>query len=94
MAQPLKHTTIILDLVGTLFNVSFQTNTSIPPSTLRLIPLCSTAWFNYERGHLSAEECYSRIAADYDLDKDELRRGFDQARDSLQINNRLIALIR
>ena len=94
MPQSLKYTTIIFDLVGTLFNVSFQTNTSIPPSTLRLIPLCSNAWFNYERGHLSAEECYSRIAADFDLDKDELRRAFDQARDSLQVDSRLIALIR
>jgi FMN phosphatase YigB (HAD superfamily) len=94
MSQPPKYTAIIFDLVDTLFNVSFKSRTSIPSSTLRRITLGSNAWFNYEKGLFSENECYSRIAAEFDLDKNELRRAFDEARDSLHANDKLFTLIR
>jgi len=93
MAQPPKYTAIICDLVDTLFNVSFKSRTSISSSTLRRITLGSNAWFNYEKGLLSENECYSRIAAEFDLDKNELQHAFDEARDSLQANDKLFTLI-
>jgi len=94
MSKPPKYTAIIFDLVDTLFNVSFKSRTSIPSSILRRITSGSNAWFNYEKGLLSENECYSRIAAEFDLDKNDLRRAFDEARDSLQANDKLFALIR
>jgi len=93
MSQPPKYTAIVFDLGNTLFNVSFKSRTSIPSSTLRRITLGSNAWFNYEKGLLSENECYSRVAAEFDLDKNELRRAFDAARDSLQANEKLFTLI-
>ena len=94
MSQPPKYTAVIFDLVDTLFNVSFKSRTSISSSTLRRITLGSNAWFNYEKGLLSENECYSRVAAEFDLDENELRRAFDEARDSLQANDKLFTLIR
>ena len=94
MPQPPKYSTIIFDLGDTLFNVSLKPRTSIPPSTLRRITLGSNAWFNYEKGLLSENECYSRVAAEFDLDENELHRAFGEARDSLQANNKLFTLIR
>jgi len=93
MSQPPKYMAIIFDLVDTLFNVSFKSRTSIPSSTLRRITLGSNAWFNYEKGLLPKNECYSRVAAEFDLDKNELRRAFDEAGDSLQANDKLFTLI-
>ena len=94
MSQPPKYTAIIFDLVDTLFNVSFKSRTSISSSTLRRITLGSNAWFNYEKGLLSESECYSRVAAEFNLDTNELQHAFDEARDSLQANDKLFTLIR
>ena len=96
MSQPPKYSAIVFDLVDTLFNVSFESEprTSIPPSVLRRITLGSNTWFNYEKGLLSEDECYSRVAAEFDLDRNELHRAFDEARDSLQANDKLFTLIR
>ena len=91
MLQPQNYTTIIF---GSLFKPSFQSTTDIPPSTLREITLSSNAWFNHEKGCFSEDECYSRVASEFSLNKDELRRAFDQARDSLQVYDTLITLIR
>jgi len=74
--------------------VSSKSRTSVLSSTLRRITLGSNARFNYKKGFLSDNECYSCVAAEFDLDKNELRRTFDETRDSLQANDKLFRLIR
>ena len=88
-----KYSTIIFDIGDVLFTWSSKTNTSIPSQTLRKI-LASTTWFEYERGQISQDLCYDRIAAQFSLDPTEIRKAFDEARDSMQCNDRMIDLIR
>ena len=88
-----KFTTIIFDIGDVLFTWSSETKTSISSSTLKRI-LSTSTWFDFERGLLSQEVCYERVGAEFSLDPAEIRKAFDQARDSLQCNDALISLIR
>jgi len=91
MPQPRNYTTII---VGSLFTSPSHLITDIPTSTLRAITLSSNAWFDYEKGCISDDECSSRVASEFSINRDELRRAFDRARDSLQVYDKLVTLIR
>ncbi|KAG6857679.1 hypothetical protein H0H87_004095 [Tephrocybe sp. NHM501043] len=88
-----RYTAIIFDLGDVLFKWSSDTKTSISPRTLRDI-LSSPTWFDYERGRLSESECYAKVGEEFILESDEIASAFQQARDSLQADNQLIALIR
>ncbi|RDB25337.1 Alpha-D-glucose-1-phosphate phosphatase YihX [Hypsizygus marmoreus] len=93
MSQTRQYTTIIFDLGDVLFKWSPETKTSISARRLRDILSCPI-WFDYERGRLSEDDCYARVGADFNIEPEEIRRAFQQARDSLQADNELIALIR
>lgn len=86
-------TNIIFDLGDVLFKWSSQTETSISSTTLRQI-LSSPTWFDYERGRLTEDACYQRVGTEFFVEPSEVRRAFDQARDSLKANDELITLIR
>jgi FMN phosphatase YigB (HAD superfamily) len=91
MSSP--YSAIIFDIGDVLFSWSSTTRTSIPSQTLRRI-LASPTWFEYERGQISQDECYSRISAEFCFDPQEIRKAFDEARDSMQCNDKMIELIR
>ena len=93
MPQTSVYDTAIFDLGDVLFSWSPNTKTTISSKTLRKI-LSSSTWFDYERGQLSEEVCYDRVAAEFSLDATEIREAFIQARASLQSNDDMIALIR
>ena len=49
---------------------------------------------DYERGRLGEQECYDQVGERFGLPPSEIRKAFDQARDSLRANDELIKLIR
>ncbi len=85
--------TVIFDIGDVLFSWSSKTETSISSKTLRNI-LSSSTWMDYERGKVTEQNCYDRIGVEFSLDPAEIRKAFDQARDSLQSDNEMISLIR
>lgn len=93
MSSPNEYTAVIFDLGDVLFKWSSETKTSISSKTLHKI-LSSPTWFDYERGKRLEEECYARLGKEFDLQPEEIRRAFQQARDSLQADNEFIALVR
>jgi FMN phosphatase YigB (HAD superfamily) len=93
MSNPNDYTTIIFDIGDVLFRWSSETKTSISSKTLHKI-LSSPTWFDYERAKLSEENCYARLGEEFALQPGEIRRAFQQARDSLQADDEFIALIR
>ncbi|KAG6820738.1 hypothetical protein H0H93_012384 [Arthromyces matolae] len=88
-----RYTAVIFDLGDVLFKWSPETKTNISARTLREI-LSSPTWFDYERGRLSEADCYTQVGEEFVLEPDEIARAFQQARDSLQADDELIALIR
>jgi len=88
-----SYTSIIFDIGDVLFRWSSETKTTISSKTLHKI-LSSPTWFDYERGKLSEGDCYATLGEEFILEPEEIRRAFQQARDSLQANDDFIALIR
>ena len=84
---------IIFDLGDVLFTWSANTGTSVSPKTLHSI-LRSSTWFEYEKGNLGEEEAYGLAAAEFSLDASEVGAAFCAARDTLQSNPSMIALLR
>ncbi|EGO25300.1 hypothetical protein SERLADRAFT_448283 [Serpula lacrymans var. lacrymans S7.9] len=93
MSSPTKYTSLIFDIGDVLFSWSSKTKTTISPKLLRQI-LSSPTWFDYERGRISQDVCYSRVGHEFTLDPSEVGRAFEQARESLQANDELISVIR
>ncbi|KAG5635632.1 hypothetical protein H0H81_010566 [Sphagnurus paluster] len=93
MTRSLRYTAIIFDLGDVLFRWSPETRTSISSRTLRDI-LSSPTWFDYERGRLTEDDCYAKVGDEFLLEPEEIRRAFQEARDSLQADDKLIGLIR
>lgn len=93
MSNPNDYTAIIFDIGDVLFRWSSETKTSISSATLHKI-LSTHTWFDYERGRLSEDDCYTRLGQEFSLQPQEIQRAFQQARDSLQANDEFIALIR
>ncbi|KAF8210318.1 Haloacid dehalogenase-like hydrolase-domain-containing protein [Mycena galopus ATCC 62051] len=93
MSQTETFDTIIFDIGDVLFSWSSQTKTSISSKTLRQI-LSSPTWFDYERGKLSEADCYAKVGSEFSIPPEEIRQAFIEARESLQSNDDLIALVR
>jgi FMN phosphatase YigB (HAD superfamily) len=85
--------TLIFDIGDVLFSWSPDTSTSITPLQLKAI-LRSTVWHAYECGRLQETECYDRIALQFALDPEQVRRAFQDARDSLKPDNQFLAFVR
>jgi HAD superfamily hydrolase (TIGR01509 family) len=56
--------------------------------------LCSQDWFEYERGRITQEVCYHRVGETFSVDPKEFENALAQAKDSLQLNDDLISVIR
>ncbi|KAG1822755.1 Haloacid dehalogenase-like hydrolase-domain-containing protein [Suillus subaureus] len=93
MSSTSNYTTLIFDIGDVLFSWSPQTKTSISPTTLRKI-LSSPTWIDYEKGRISQAECYAAVGGEFSVDPTEVGRAFQDARDSLQSNEKLISVIR
>ncbi|TFK44736.1 Haloacid dehalogenase-like hydrolase-domain-containing protein [Crucibulum laeve] len=93
MSRSIEYSTIVFDLGDVLFRWSPETKTSISSRTLRAI-ISSPTWFNYERGRLSEGDCYAAVGKEFSLEPEEIKKAFQQARDSLVANHDLIDLIR
>lgn len=87
------YNTLICDFGDVLFSWSANTKSTISPKVLRKI-LSSPTWFEYECGRLSEKACYERIGHEFGFEPSEVANAFSQARDSLQPNDKLIAIIR
>lgn len=88
-----KATTLILDLGDVLFSWSPNTETSIPPKTLKAI-LSSPIWADYECGLTTQQDCYDRISTEFHIPTPEIAEAFNQARDSLKSNDEMLNFVR
>jgi len=88
-----KVTTLIFDLSHVLFSWSPHTETSVPPRTLQAV-LASPTWADYECGFISQEVCYDRISNEFHVPPPEIAKAFNQARDSLQLNDEMLSFVR
>lgn len=88
-----RYNALILDLGDVLFSWSPDRSAVVPPQTLMAIMMTDT-WFDYERGRLSQADCYSRLAAEFSLQVDDIALAFKAARESLRPNEELLTLIR
>jgi FMN phosphatase YigB (HAD superfamily) len=86
--------TVIFDLGDVLFTWSDATPQSpLPPKIVKGI-LRSLTWFEYEKGKLTEEETYNRVAAEFGVDPSEVRGAFRAARASLQSDKAVLDFIR
>ena len=85
-------TTLILDLGDVLLTWSSDTVGKIPPHIFKGI-FSSQTWMDYERGRLSERDCYSRLAAEFDVPETAIASTFQRARESLCINKELAILV-
>ncbi|KAJ7274232.1 Haloacid dehalogenase-like hydrolase-domain-containing protein [Mycena rebaudengoi] len=89
---PFAFNALILDLGDVLFSWSSQTSTSITSGDLKKC-VASITWFDYERGRISQEVCYQRLAEEFSLDPREVGAAFEQARGSLTYDHDLADFI-
>ncbi|KAF5317285.1 hypothetical protein D9611_003805 [Ephemerocybe angulata] len=85
--------TIIVDFADVLFKLPAGFIPSISPKILRDIHASAT-WHDYERNHITEEDCYNRIGDEFKIAPSEIRAAFDQVRNSLEANYDLIKAIR
>ncbi|KAF9259507.1 HAD-like protein [Marasmius fiardii PR-910] len=85
--------TLIFGLKDVLFTWSAETNTPVPPKTLRRI-LESATWFEYEKGRISEDDVYAATASERGLQPHEVKDAFQAARSSLVARSFVIDLIR
>lgn len=81
-----------MGLGDVLFTWSAMTKTTISAKTLKKI-ISSLVWFEYECGRISEDVCYSQVGEKFALQPSEVGEAFSQARDSLQPNERMIAVL-
>ena len=65
----------------------------VSPKMLKKI-LRSATWFEFEKGNLSEQEAYDTVASEMGVQSNDVRVAFQAARDSLQSNPQLVALVR
>lgn len=56
--------------------------------------LDTATWFEYEKGNISEDACYDQISQDMNIPPEEIRKAFQEARDSLESRPEVIDLIR
>ena len=89
-----KHyTAVIFDLGDVLFTWSLSSPQSLPAKTLGSI-LRSVHWMEYEKGNLTEDEAYSLIAQKFGVPAVDIKRSFEDARNTLQGNPKILDVIR
>ena len=91
-----KHyTAVIFDLGDVLFSWSLPESSpqSLPAKVLGSI-LRSVHWMEYEKGNLTEDEVYSLIAQKYSVSPVDVKRFFEDARNTLKINRKILEVVR
>ena len=88
-----QFTVLIIELRNIIFKLPSNLKTPVPIHTLDIISRSSNSWLQYEKGDLSEHECYTRVAAEYNLDKAELELTVKEARAALTADPKLFALL-
>ena len=91
-----KHyTSVIFDLGDVLFSWSLPESTpqSLPAKTLGSI-LRSVHWMEYEKGNLTEDEAYSLVAQKFSVSPVDVKRSFEDARNTLQIKPKILEVVR
>ncbi|PPQ66159.1 hypothetical protein CVT26_010882 [Gymnopilus dilepis] len=89
-----RYTTVVFDLGDVLFTWSSSTPKSPLPGKILHSILRSVHWFEYEKGNISEDEAYSRVAKQFSVSAADVKAAFEAARDSLQSNPRMLDLIK
>ena len=64
----------------------------VAPETLKLV-MSSDIWHEYERGHLSQEDCYSQVAVRFSIDHIHIADAMTKARNSLILHEETMNFI-
>lgn len=91
LQRPLE--AIIFDLGDVLFTWSAETKTNVPATVLRQI-LSSNTWFEYERGRITREDCFEKVAHEFSLNKSQVEKAFKQAHLSLRPDEEVVAFLK
>ena len=91
-----KHyTAVIFDLGDVLFSWSLPESSpqSLPAKVLGSI-LRSVHWMEYEKGNLTEDEVYSLVAQQFSVSPVDVKRSFEDARNTLEINRKILEVVR
>jgi len=85
---------VIFDLGDVLFRWSASSPDSpLCSKTLKQI-LYSAVWFDYEKGNISEDEAYARVADQFHISTSDIACAFQAARASLRSNPKMLEIIR
>ena len=88
-----QYTVLIIELRNIIYKLPSKLDTPVPLHTLNTISRSSNSWFQYEKGDLSDQDCYTRVAAEYNLDKAEFELTIKEARAALTADPKLFTLL-
>jgi FMN phosphatase YigB (HAD superfamily) len=89
-----KHyTAVIFDLDDVLFTWSLSSPQSLPAKTLGSI-LRSVYWMEYEKGNLTEDEAYTLVAQKFSVSPVDVKRSFEDTRNTLQTNPKILDVVR
>ncbi|KAF8527230.1 HAD-like protein [Gautieria morchelliformis] len=91
--DPPSFENIVFDIGDVLFTWSPASNLAVTSQNLRRI-LRSSVWFEYEKGNMSQEECYSQCSALIGVTSHDIATAFQAARDTLSYDHGMISLLR
>jgi epoxide hydrolase-like predicted phosphatase len=83
---------IIFDMGEVLFSWTPDDQPSVPLSTLVSMIRCDL-WSDYERGEVSADECYQQLSEQFSISAAEIAAAFRMATAALKPNEQMTALV-
>ncbi|KAK0185517.1 HAD-like domain-containing protein [Armillaria mellea] len=88
-----RYDAILCDLGDVLFTWSPSANHILPVTTLRSV-LSSSTWFEYEKGRISQQTCYDRIARELSISPVDIRKAIEESCASLRCDSGLVGFLR
>jgi epoxide hydrolase-like predicted phosphatase len=88
----LNYQTIIFDMGEVLFSWTPDDQPSVPLSTLASMIRCDL-WSDFERGEVSADECYQQLSEQFSISAAEIAAAFSMATAALKPNEQMTALV-
>lgn len=85
--------TLFIDIGDVLCDWTPPRNFSIDPKLFSELRNSQT-WYEYNCGHISEDECFSRLAKEYDVSHADLKSAISAARDSQHQNDEVVAAIK
>lgn len=93
--HPISQTydTVIFDLGDLLCTWSSKARTSLAPDIMRRIYRSAT-WFEYEKGRLTEDECYSLVASEFAVSPNAVAEGVHASRAAARSDPDMLTLVR